>query len=96
MARFARRFAQNTSPSSPKQHKSANGLGGRRDWPHIAYVTRTHGERLHAKFQPPAMTGLAVRKGHPTVQNKGNANIYVDFLVPQNTPDGLGGRPYMA
>ena len=58
--------------------KSANGLGGRRGWPHIAYVTRTHGERPHAKFQPPAMTGLAVHKGHPTVQNKGNANIYVD------------------
>ena len=63
---------KNTSPSSPKQHKSANGLGG-------AYVTRTHGERPHAKFQPPAMTGLAVHKGHPTVQNKGNANIYVDM-----------------
>ena len=45
----------------------------------MAYVTRTHGERPHAKFQPPAMTGLAVHKGHPTVQNKGNANIYVDM-----------------
>ena len=45
----------------------------------MAYVTRTHGERPHAKFQPPTMTGLAVHKEHPRVQNKGNANIYVDF-----------------
>ena len=44
----------------------------------MAYVTRTHGERPHAKFQPPTMTGLAVHKGHTRVQNKGNANIYVD------------------
>ena len=45
----------------------------------MAYVTRTHGERPHAKFQPPTMTGLAVHKGHTRVQNKGNANIYVDY-----------------
>ena len=44
----------------------------------MAYVTRTHGERPHAKFQPPAMSGLAVHKEHTTGQNKGNANIYVD------------------
>ena len=44
----------------------------------MAYVTRTHGERPHAKFQPPTMTGLAVHKGQTEVQNKGNANIYVD------------------
>ena len=46
----------------------------------MAYVTRTHGERPHAKFQPPTMTGLAVHKGQTEVQNKGNANIYVDLL----------------
>ena len=47
----------------------------------MAYFTRTHGERPHAKFQPPAMTGVAVHKGHPRGQNKGNAgnaNIYVN------------------
>ena len=44
----------------------------------MAYVTRTHGVRPHAKFQPPTMTGLAVHKGQTEVQNKGNANIYVD------------------
>ena len=44
----------------------------------MAYVTRTHGERPHAKFQPPTMTGLAVHKGQTEGQNKGNANIYVD------------------
>ena len=44
----------------------------------MAYFTRTHGERPHAKLQPPTMTGLAMHKGHPTGQNKGNANIYVD------------------
>ena len=44
----------------------------------MAYVTRTHGARPHAKFQPPTITGLAVHKGQTTVQNKGNANIYVD------------------
>ena len=44
----------------------------------MAYVTRTHGERPHAKFQPPTMTGLAVHKGQTRGQNKGNANIYVD------------------
>ena len=47
----------------------------------MAYVTRTHGARPHAKFQPPAMTGLAVHKGHTKVQNKGNANIYVDSML---------------
>ena len=46
----------------------------------MAYVTRTHGARPHAKFQPPTITGLAVHKGHPRVQNKGNANIYVDYI----------------
>ena len=46
----------------------------------MAYVTRTHGERPHAKFQPPTMTGLAVHKGQTEGQNKGNANIYVDFI----------------
>ena len=45
----------------------------------MAYVTRTHGERPHAKFQPPAMTSLAVHKGHTTVQNKGNANIFLSL-----------------
>ena len=44
----------------------------------MAYFTRTHGERPHAKFQPPTMTGLAVHKGQTEGQNKGNANIYVD------------------
>ena len=44
----------------------------------MAYVTRTHGARPHAKFQSPTMTGLAVHKGQTTGQNKGNANIYVD------------------
>ena len=44
----------------------------------MAYVTRTHGASPHAKFQPPAMSGLAVHKTQTTVQNKGNANIYVD------------------
>ena len=47
----------------------------------MAYVTRTHGERPHAKFQPPTMTGLAVHKGQTEVQNKGNANIYVDIYL---------------
>ena len=47
----------------------------------MAYVTRTHGERPHAKFQPPTMTGLAVHKGQTEVQNKGNANIYVDSVA---------------
>ena len=47
----------------------------------MAYVTRTHGVRPHAKFQPPAMSGLAVHKGQTEVQNKGNANIYVDSLL---------------
>ena len=75
MARFARRFAQNTRPWSPK---SAYGLGGRGGRPHMAYVTRIHGAMPHAKFQPPTMTGLAVHKGQTEVQNKGNANIYVD------------------
>ena len=46
----------------------------------MAYVTRTHGERPHAKFQPPTMTGLAVHKGQTEGQNKGNANIYVDYF----------------
>ena len=44
----------------------------------MAYVTRTHGARPHAKFQPPTMTGMAVHKGQTTVQNKWNANIHVD------------------
>ena len=47
----------------------------------MAYVTRTHGERPHAKFQPPTMTGLAVHKGQTEGQNKGNANIYVDNVI---------------
>ena len=40
---------------------------------------QTDGERPCAKFQPPTNTGLAMHKGQTTVQNKGNANIYVDF-----------------
>ena len=65
--------------SSPYSiHILVDGLGGRGGRPHMAYVTRTHGERPHAKFQPPVMTGLAVHKGQTEVQNKGNANIYVD------------------
>ena len=47
----------------------------------MAYVTRTHGARSHAKFQPPTMTGLAVHKEHTRGQNKGNANIYVDVSI---------------
>ena len=44
----------------------------------MAYVTRTHRARPHAKFQPPTMTGMAVHKGQTTVQNKWNANVHVD------------------
>ena len=46
----------------------------------MAYVTRTHGERPHAEFQLPTMTSLAMHKEHTRGQNKGNANIYVDFF----------------
>ena len=47
----------------------------------MAYVTRTFGSRPNAKFQPPAMTGLAVHKGHTTGQDR-IRGIYIYISVP--------------
>ena len=45
---------------------------------YMAHVTRTHGERPQANFQPPRSNGLGVYKVYTPGQNKGVCNIYVD------------------
>ena len=41
----------------------------------MAYVTRTHGERLYAKFQPPQSNGLKACSVETRVQNKDYVHI---------------------
>ena len=55
---------------------SLRGHGGQR---HTPYNLRTNELRLHVKFQPPRLTGLAVHSGYTEVQTKrGLANICLD------------------
>ena len=52
---------------------SLRGHGGQR---HAPYNLRTNELRLHVKFQPPRLTGLAVHRGHAEVETKrGLTNI---------------------
>mgnify|MGYP001276707877 CR=1 FL=1 len=77
MARFARRFAQNTKVDvawTKKLNSLQQPRRPRRSTP-TGLKHRTHGQRSHAKFQPPLTTGLAVHREQRRVQNKGNGNI---------------------
>ena len=46
---------------------SLRGHGGQR---HTPYNLRTNELRLHVKFQPPRLTGLAVHSGYTEVETK--------------------------